>query len=114
MLSSPPYAGTYDYAAQHETRFIWLGLSARTFRRVQLGARASAIGDARRRRWRADAARFVAEIARVLRPGGHAMLVVGDGVVGGRAEDAPDGVAAAGAPVGPGADRARLAGAAHP
>ena len=40
------------------------------------------------------------EIARVLRPGGHALLVVGDGVVDGRAENAPDGIAAAGAAVG--------------
>ena len=42
----------------------------------------------------------MAEVARVLRPGGHALLVVGDGVVDGRAENAPDGIAAAGAAVG--------------
>ncbi len=100
VLSSPPYAGTYDYAAQHETRFVWLGLSARTFRRVQLGARGKAIGEAHVNSWRADVGRFVAEIARVLRPGGRALLVVGDGIVDGRAEHAPDSVAAAGAPVG--------------
>ncbi len=100
VLSSPPYAGTYDYAAQHETRFVWLGLSARTFRRVQLGARGKAIGEAHVDGWRADVGRFVAEIARVLRPGGRALLVVGDGIVDGRAEHAPDSVAAAGAPVG--------------
>jgi hypothetical protein len=39
-------------------------------------------------------------MGRVLRPGGHALLVVGDGVVDGRPEHAPDGIAAAGAPVG--------------
>ncbi len=100
VLSSPPYAGTYDYAAQHETRFVWLGLSARKFRKVQLGARVSAIGDARADVWRADETRFVAEMARVLRPGGHALLVVGDGVVDGQPEHAPDSVADAGAPVG--------------
>ena len=33
-------------------------------------------------------------------PGGHALLVVGDGVLDGRAEDAPDGVAAAGSAAG--------------
>jgi hypothetical protein len=42
----------------------------------------------------------MAEVARVLRPGGRALLVVGDGIVDGRAENAPDGIAAAGAPVG--------------
>jgi hypothetical protein len=42
----------------------------------------------------------LAEIARVLRPGGRALLVVGDGVLDGRAENAPDGIAAAGSDVG--------------
>ena len=100
VLSSPPYAGTYDYAAQHETRFVWLGLSARKFRKVQMGARVSAIGDTKSGVWRVDETRFVAEMARVLRPGGHALLVVGDGVIDGQPEHAPDSVAEAGEPVG--------------
>jgi hypothetical protein len=36
----------------------------------------------------------------VLRPGGHALLVVGDGVLEGQPEDAPDGVARAATPHG--------------
>ena len=40
------------------------------------------------------------EIGRVLRPGGHALLVVGDGVLDGRAENASDNVAAAGSAAG--------------
>ncbi len=100
VVSSPPYAGTYDYAAQHAARFVWLGLSARTFKLAQMGARSAAVGDAPAGGWRADQRRFVAEMARVLRPGGHAVLVVGDGVVDGRPEHAPDGIAEAGAPVG--------------
>jgi len=100
VLSSPPYAGTYDYATQHETRFAWLGLSPRVFRRVQLGARTSAIGKVGVDSWRVAEERFIAEIARVLRPGGQALLVVGDGVVGGQSENAPDGIAEAGAAVG--------------
>jgi SAM-dependent methyltransferase len=100
VVSSPPYAGTYDYAAQHAARFVWLGLSARTFRRAQLGARTAAVGDAPAGDWQADQRRFIGEMGRVLRPGGHALLVVGDGVVDGRPEHAPDGIAEAGAPVG--------------
>jgi SAM-dependent methyltransferase len=100
VVSSPPYAGTYDYAAQHAARFVWLGLPARGFKRAQMGARDKAVGDAPAGDWHADQRRFVAEIGRVLRPGGHALLVVGDGVVDGRPEHAPDGIAAAGAPVG--------------
>ena len=100
VLSSPPYAGTYDYAAIHDARFLWLGLSETKFRRTQLGARVREVGDVAGGAWRAQQAAFMAEIARVLRPGGRALLVVGDGVVDGRAESAPDGIAEAGAPVG--------------
>jgi SAM-dependent methyltransferase len=99
-LSSPPYAGTYDYASLHDARFLWLGLPAKKFRRAQLGARAERVGDVTGADWRAEQARFMAEIGRVLQPGGRALLVVGDGVVDGRAENAPDGIAAAGAAVG--------------
>jgi len=100
VLSSPPYAGTYDYAAIHDARFLWLGLSQKKFQRVQLGARTDHVGDVSGTAWRSEQARFMAEVARVLRPGGHALLVVGDGVVDGRAENAPDGIAAAGSAVG--------------
>jgi SAM-dependent methyltransferase len=100
VVSSPPYAGTYDYAAVHDARFLWLGLSQKRYRRVQLGARASEVGDVAGDTWRRAQAEWIGEIGRVLRPGGHALLVVGDGVVDGRAEHAPDGIAAAGARAG--------------
>jgi DNA modification methylase len=100
VVSSPPYAGTYDYAAVHDARFVWLGLSPQRYRRVQLGARASEVGDVSGQAWRQAQAAWIGEVGRVLRPGGHALLVVGDGVVDGRAEHAPDGVAAAGERVG--------------
>jgi SAM-dependent methyltransferase len=102
VLSSPPYAGTYDYAALHDVRFVWLDLPRGRFRGAQLGARAPSEGGAGvdARAWREAQRRWIGEIARVLRPGGHALLVVGDGIVDGRAEDAPDGVASAAAPLG--------------
>src|SRR6185503_11620608 len=86
VVSSPPYAGTYDYAAVHDARFLWLGFSTRRYRRVQLGARASEVGAVAGNVWREAQARWIGEIGRVLRPGGRALLVVGDGVVDGRAE----------------------------
>jgi SAM-dependent methyltransferase len=98
VLSSPPYAGTYDYAALHDVRFTWLELPRGDFRRAQLGARRG-VGVAGRE-WREAQARWLGEAARVLRPGGHALLVVGDGVLDGRPEDAPDGVASAASPHG--------------
>jgi len=99
VVSSPPYAGTYDYAAQHDVRFTWLDLPRRSLRKVQLGARHASLG-ADPEAWRAGQRQWIAEVARILAPGGHAMLVVGDGVVGVEAEDAPDAVASAAAPHG--------------
>ena len=45
VLSSPPYAGTYDYAAIHDARFLWLGLS-----REEVPSRAARRADGARRR----------------------------------------------------------------
>jgi SAM-dependent methyltransferase len=94
VLSSPPYAGTYDYAALHDVRFTWLGLSRTRFRELQLGTRGPALG-VRGDEWRDSQRRWISEMARVLRPSGRALLVVGDGVVDGAPEDAPDAVARA-------------------
>jgi DNA modification methylase len=93
VLSSPPYAGTYDYAEHHDVRFLWLGLSRESFHRVQVGARTDDMGSPVKR-WQKDRRRWLGEIGRVLRPGGHAVLVVGDGVVGGVPEDAAESIAA--------------------
>ncbi|MEO8213880.1 MAG: DNA methyltransferase [Myxococcales bacterium] len=94
ILSSPPYPGTYDYAAQHDVRFAWLELPRKSFERTQVGARMESGGfGADPVTWRESQARWLAEMGRILRPGGAAVLVVGDGVVGGQPEDAPAAVA---------------------
>jgi SAM-dependent methyltransferase len=94
VLSSPPYAGVYDYAQHHAVRFRWLGLPMEQFRRRQLGERGG--GDhlgVPPTGWLEGRRRWLVEMGRVLRPDGAAVLVVGDGVVGDRAEDAAGAVA---------------------
>ena len=49
-----PLEVTYDYAAIHDARFLWLGLSEKKFRRVQLGARVQAVGSHQARDARPD------------------------------------------------------------
>jgi 16S rRNA G966 N2-methylase RsmD len=92
VLSSPPYAGTYDYAEHHDVRFLWLGLPRADFHRVQVGSRSDGLGSPHNR-WRNDRRRWLGEMGRVLKRGGSAVLVVGDGVVGGRPEDAAQAIA---------------------
>ena len=93
VLSSPPYAGTYDYASHHDVRFLWLGLPRTKLDDAQVGARGESLGSPEKR-WRSDRRRWLGEMARVLRPGGSIVLVVGDGVVGSAPEDAAEAVAA--------------------
>ncbi len=92
ILSSPPYAGTYDYAEHHDVRFLWLGLSREKLDRVQVGARDEGLGSAAAR-WHNDRRLWLAEMARVTRPGAALILQVGDGVVSGQAEDAAENIA---------------------
>jgi hypothetical protein len=92
IVSSPPYAGTYDYSYQHDTRFTWLGLGQKRFEESQLGGRAKGLGVSPKE-WLEGRRRWLGEMGRVLRHGGHAVLVVGDGVVGGRHEDAAESLA---------------------
>jgi SAM-dependent methyltransferase len=91
VLSSPPYAGTYDYAEHHDVRFLWLGMPRDDFDRRQVGARSEAMGSAEAR-WLKDRRKWLGEMGRVLRPGGVAVLILGDGVVGNRPEDAAESV----------------------
>ena len=103
IVSSPPYAGTYDYAAQHDVRFTWLELPRRSFESAQLGARTGtgSMGlGAEPAAWRASQRQWLSEMARILAPGGHALLIVGDGVLGNAPEDAPATIAELAAPLG--------------
>jgi SAM-dependent methyltransferase len=90
VLTSPPYAGTYDYVEQHQLRLDFLGLPVSRFREAELGARQQFAGDAEqrrraRRRYKRALGAALAEIGRVLVPGGLAAVVLGDSVAGDRA-----------------------------
>jgi len=81
VATSPPYAGTYDYLEHHALRMAFLGLPAGPFARAEIGARR----DPDVRAYARDLGRALAEVARVLRPGGRAYLLVGDSLAGDRA-----------------------------
>jgi DNA modification methylase len=79
ILSSPPYGGTYDYAAHHARRFAWLGLSPAGLEAREIGAR----------RHGAAAGRFSDELRaalwsmrQVLSRDGLLVLLMGDAELG--------------------------------
>lgn len=84
VLTSPPYAATYDYVSHHDVRLRWLRLRTDRFEKLELGSRrayARLRGEEARARWTDELGRTVQAIGRALRPGGLAVLVLGDSAV---------------------------------
>lgn len=93
LVTSPPYAGVYDYHDHHAARLRWLGMDARTFAKSEMGSRRQLnpmSGTAASERWQHDFDRVLGAVARKLAPAGRACFVVGDSAVSGtviRADD---------------------------
>jgi SAM-dependent methyltransferase len=81
ILSSPPYGGTYDYAAHHARRFAWLGLSPAGLERREIGARRR--GDAAER-FRGELHAALWSMRHVLSRDGLLLLLMGDAELGAR------------------------------
>lgn len=86
VISSPPYANTYDYAAHHARRYAWLRLDAAPIARDELGAARWFEEDPAKgvTRFARDLDALCGALARVLTPDGLAFLLVGDGAADGR------------------------------
>ena len=86
-MTSPPYAGTYDYAEHQRLRFDFLALRHRDLDDRELGSRRSFEKDppSAREAWQKALAGFVAKIGRTLAPSARAALVIGDSVAAGTA-----------------------------
>ncbi len=87
-VSSPPYAGVYDYVVHHRDRLRWLGLPEARFAEHEIGARRHARGMSYERameRFRGELGAAMGELGRTLAPRGVAVLVIADSVLGGRA-----------------------------
>jgi hypothetical protein len=85
VVTSPPYAATYDYLAHHELRLRWLNLDAGPLARGEIGSRTAY---ARKKpteaanAWGAELERFFRAVVRVLPPGGPLAVVMADSAVG--------------------------------
>ena len=80
IITSPPYAGTYDYADHHALRMPWLGLDDASLR-AEIGARRNLKGERARDRWDDEVKTVLASLGRCLVDHGTAVLVVGDGEI---------------------------------
>lgn len=99
IITSPPYAATYDYLAHHELRLRWLGLDATPLARGEIGSRgayARLKPKEARASWMKELERFFRAAARVLPAGGPLVVVMADSAVGDVALRADEIVAEAG------------------
>ncbi|HSK02186.1 MAG TPA: hypothetical protein VK932_13130, partial [Kofleriaceae bacterium] len=108
IVTSPPYAGTYDYAEHQRLRFDFLALRHRELDAGELGSRRSFEADSAEaaRTWRRGLGDSLAAIAAALAPGAAAALVIGDSVVAAPGGSPGPGRGGAG-PGGPGAGHPR-------
>lgn len=82
IVSSPPYAGTYDYAEHHALRAPWLGVTLDAIQHGEIGARRSLVAAGAAARWDEQVLEVLRALANALDPHGLAVLVVGDGQLG--------------------------------
>lgn len=82
VLTSPPYPAVYDYLPLQHLRRIWLGEGQGEEPGREIGARRHWRKSSRsaRSRWAEDTERWTRACARCLKPGGHLVVVVGDGL----------------------------------
>lgn len=91
IVTSPPYANTYDYYLYHKFRIYWLGHQLKEFQDNEIGSRN------RHSSKKEDISTFknslnecLKEMSRVLKKGKYAVIVIGDSVIRGKLIKADD------------------------
>jgi DNA modification methylase len=80
VLTSPPYPSTYDYLPMQHLRHVWFGNRPRQEREIGPRRAWRVGGAAARRVWLDDTHAWTSNMGRMLRPGGHLCIVIGDGL----------------------------------
>ena len=91
ILTSPPYPGVYDYLPLQQLRYSWLNFEHADRLSREVGSRRSFRAQGRTEalsNWQDDTALWIEKQASQLNSGGHMLIVVGDGIVGGKLVDA--------------------------
>lgn len=82
IITSPPYANTYDYYLYHKFRKRWLDLDVRFAQFNEIGSRREYSSLKKSpQKWKDDLLQCFAEMNRVLVSGGLAFIVIGDSII---------------------------------
>jgi site-specific DNA-methyltransferase (cytosine-N4-specific) len=91
IVTSPPYANTMDYYLYHKQRMNVLGLDFKETQTAEIGSRWEFSSmRAPKDKWRLDYGASLREMHRVLRPGAHAIVIIGDSQIAGELVNAAD------------------------
>lgn len=89
VLTSPPYPNTYDYYLYHKHRMNWLGFDVKFSMETEIGSRRefSSLKHPKEK-FDNDMFEILSHVNNVLKVGGHAVLVMGDGKIQGETYEA--------------------------
>lgn len=89
---SPPYPNAYEYWLYHKYRMYWLGFDPIEVRGCEIGARPfySGSGTMTADDFGREMSEVFSQVHRLLRPGGAAIVVVGDSIIRGESIDNSD------------------------
>lgn len=91
IVCSPPYANSMDYYLYHKQRMNVLGFDFKKTQNVEIGSRHEYSSQrAPAEKWAADYRWVLSEFRRVLKPGGDAIIVIGDSQIAGQKLDAAE------------------------
>ncbi|VTR98283.1 rna methylase : Uncharacterized protein OS=Sorangium cellulosum (strain So ce56) GN=sce7301 PE=4 SV=1: Methyltransf_26 [Gemmata massiliana] len=85
VITSPPYAATYDYLSHHALRLRWLGLDPTPLARGEIGSRTAYSRmkpENARVTWGKELERFFRSVMRVLSPNAPIVIMMADSAVG--------------------------------
>jgi site-specific DNA-methyltransferase (cytosine-N4-specific) len=82
IITSPPYANTYDYYLYHKFRKRWLGLDVGFAQNNEIGSRREFSSLKKSpSKWNEDLIKCFSQMNTVLKPGGFAFIVIGDSII---------------------------------
>jgi len=82
IITSPPYANTYDYYLYHKQRMNWLEFDFNTSKNMEIGSRNEYSSKKRPiDNWINDIKDFITTMKRVVKSNGYICIVIGDSVV---------------------------------
>jgi len=82
IITSPPYANTYDYYLYHKHRKYWLGMDVKFAQMNEIGSRREFSSLKKSPdKWEEDIKKCLLEMKRIIKKDGNIFIIIGDSVI---------------------------------